>query len=194
MGISMIRRSRSSRARFASVLLLASVPVALAAYKAKTWTLRPAEQYPARLASEGVTIALEPLYSDVLAGAVFDKNDLVTRGIMPLGIIIFNDNDFPVEVDGSTAELIVPDARSSADARGEERLRTVPPGEVVKRVFTKDKKSVVLPNPLPRLPGGGNTDRATTDAIDDFDRKLLDRKVVAPHDKGGGFLYLRVPE
>ena len=31
-------------------------------------------------------------------------------------------------------------------------------------------------------------------ALDDFDQKFLSRKVVAPHEKGIGFLYLHIPE
>ncbi len=47
--------------------------------------------------SEAITIAIEPLFTDTLAAQVCDKKDTVTRGIMPLIIAIFNDNDFMAE-------------------------------------------------------------------------------------------------
>src|SRR5437773_11461533 len=81
------------------VILLVLVPLVLAGYKARPWSIRPLESYPSRLTSEGVTIAVEPLFLDSLAAKVFDKNDMVTRGIMPVAILIFNENDFPVMVD-----------------------------------------------------------------------------------------------
>ena len=46
------------------------------------------------------------LFSDALAAQAFDKNDIVSRGIIPLAVAIFNGNDFPVAVEGTTVELI----------------------------------------------------------------------------------------
>ena len=131
---------------------------------------------PSSLTSEGVTIAAEPLFTDALAAQVFDKNDMVTRGIMPLAIVIFNDNDFPIEVDGMTAELI----------HEAEHTRTMTPNEVVYRLFKKDKSWIS--RQIPRV----SKSELNEDALDDFDQKFLMSPVIAPHDKGGGFLYLHI--
>jgi hypothetical protein len=64
------------------------------ATKQRSWQIRTADDYASRLTSEGVTIAVEPLFRDELAAVVFDKNDIVTRGIIPLAVVIFNGNDF----------------------------------------------------------------------------------------------------
>jgi len=148
-----------------------------AGYKARPWTVKAREDYPASLTSEGVTIAVEPLFTDALAARVFDKNDMVTRGIMPLAIVIFNDNDFPIEVDGLSIELI----------HDKDHIRTLSPNEVVSRLFRKEKSW--LPQPIPRA----SRSELNTDALDDFDSKFLMEKMVEPHDKGSGFLYLHVP-
>jgi hypothetical protein len=153
---------------------------ALAGYKAHPWVIRARDSYPATLTSEGVTIAVDPLFKDELAAQIFDKNDIVTRGIMPLAVIIFNDNDFPIALDGASIELI----------QGEEHFHTLPVSEVVHRLFQKSGRGSLIPNPLPRRPAvdGGNLD-----ALQDFERKFLNNKTVGSHDKGGGFLYLRIP-
>jgi hypothetical protein len=165
----------------AGCAILVSALFALAGYKARPWNIRPAESYAARLTSEGVTIAVEPMFQDALAAQFFDKDDIVTRGIMPVAIAIFNQNDFPVMVQGTSVELIC----------GDDRVRTLFPNEVVPRLFAKGNKNVWLPQPpIPRASG----DKSNREAIEDFDHKFLDRKVVPPREKGGGFLYLRISE
>ena len=154
---------------------------ALAGYKVRPWNIRSAESYPARMTSEGVTIAVDPLFQDALAAQVFDKNDMVTRGIMPVAVAIFNENDFPVMVQGTSVELIA----------GDDKVRTMYPNEVVPKLFAKGGKNIWLPQPpIPKTSG----DQPNRDAIEDFDHKFLERKVVAAREKGGGFLYLRVSE
>lgn len=175
-----MRDTHKKRAVLAFSILFLSGSLLHAGYKARPWSIRPSETYPARLTSEGVTIAVEPLYADQLAAKVFDKNDMVTRGIMPLAVAIFNENDFPVMVEGTTAELI----------QGEDRIRSFEPDIVVNRLFSKDKKSVWIPSPVPRI---GTVDKSMEEAFQDFEHKFLGSKIVAAGEKGGGFLYLRLP-
>ena len=148
-----------------------------AKYKIIPWSVNDREHYPANLTSEGVTIAVQPLFTDELAARVFDKPDMITRGIMPLAVLIFNDNGFPVEVDGLTIELI----------HGSDHLKTLSPNEVVYRLFRKDR-SWLSKARIPKLPRS----ELNADALDDFDSKFLMEKIVAPHAKGGGFLYLHI--
>ncbi len=175
----MTRRTRHFRAVYmlASLLLL-GVAVSEAGYKARPWVIHERSSYPSVLASEGVTIAVQPLFTDELAAQVFDKNDMVTRGIMPLAVVIFNDNDYPVAVDGGAIELIC----------GDDRLHTLPVNEVVHRLFQKGTKASWVP--IPRVP---SIDRGNLDAFDDFDRKFLGDRSVGGHEKGGGFLFFHVP-
>jgi hypothetical protein len=174
----MIMKPGKSRFFLACILGIAILPAAIpifAKYKPKQWTANAREKYPASLASEGVTIAVEALYSDVLAAAMFDKTDMVTRGFMPLAIVIFNDNDFPIEVDGLSIELI----------HGSDHLRTLTPNEAVYRLFRKDRSW------LPKVTAASRSE-LNQDALDDFDGKFLMKKLVEPHDKGGGFLYFHI--
>jgi hypothetical protein len=128
-----------------------------------------------------VTIAVQALFSDDLAARVFDKNDMITRGIMPLTVVIFNDNDFPVVVEGDVVELINED----------DHLHTLLPDQAVQILFQKGKKNILIPSsPIPKIPSAGSLDQA---ALDDFQHKFLGTRVVPSKGKGAGFLYLRIP-
>jgi hypothetical protein len=147
-----------------------------AGYKARPWSVGVQDSYPAKLTSEGVTIAAEPLFTDALAARVFDKDDIITRGIMPLAIIIFNDNDFPVEVEGPSIELI----------HEGEHLRTLMPEEVVYRLFKKGKSWLI-----PQMPKISKAD-LNSDALEDFNHKFLANKLVPAHGREAGLLYLQM--
>ncbi len=153
---------------------------AFAGYKARPWSPGSADSYPAKLTSEKVTIAADPMISDALALRVFDKNDMVTAGIMPLAIAIFNDNDFPVRVAADSIEII----------EESEHLHSLAPGEAVTELFKKGRrKSYGVPDS--RLPG--SRDSGNPEALRDFELKFLGTKVVPAHGKEGGFLYIHPP-
>jgi hypothetical protein len=149
--------------------------------KAPAWEPGPRESYPAFLVSEGVTIAVEPLYTDKLAAGVFRKNDMITRGVMPFAVAIFNDNDFAVEVSGLDIELIHND-------RPNIRIKTMSPNEITWRLSQRDKKWHT--QRIPRL----SQNELDRNMLEDFDNKFLMQKTVAARGKGGGFLYLHLPE
>jgi hypothetical protein len=164
------------------LLILVAVPAAYAAYKARPWTPRAVDTYPSRLASEGVTIAADPLFTDALAGKVFDKGDVVSRGILPVAVIISNNNDFLIEVEGGAIELIL----------GEEQLTTLEPERVVQRLFSESREPSPIRNPIP-IPVPRNTRQQNKDALTDFNYKFLRTRRVEPHATAGGFLYMPVP-
>jgi hypothetical protein len=166
--------------RFVCVSIVCSifaVGPAVAGYKPKPWNPGHAEDYPAKLTSEKVTIAAVPLILDQQAAQVFDKNDIVTAGIMPLAIIVFNGNDFPVRIEASTIELI----------SSEDHLHTLPPGEVVYGLFKKGRGNV-WGVPSSRLPT--SRDLGNAEALRDFEQKFLGSKVVPAHGTEAGFLYI----
>jgi len=170
--------ARILSAALQALAILGAATFLEAGYKAKPWNMRVRESYPANLASEGVTIAVEPLYTDALAAQVFNKEDMVTRGIMPLAILVFNDNDFPIKVEGLSVELM----------HEGDRIRTMTANEVVYRLSKRDK--AWIGQPMPKL----SPSQLNRDQLDDFDDKFLMSKTVGPHDKGGGFLYLHIAD
>jgi hypothetical protein len=169
---------------FLSVLIalfLLSAPIPMqSGYEIHPWNPLNRESYPARQTSESVTIAVEPLYTNALAAQIFDKKDMVTRGIMPLAVVIFNDNDFPIEVDGFSIELI----------NKERHLFTLLPDETVRRFFKPEDNPSIIGIKIPKPQ---QSKQLELDLLADFESKFLRNKIVAPHDKGGGFLYLHIP-
>ncbi len=117
---------------------------------------------------------------DAEAAQVFDKNDIVTAGIMPLAIIIFNDNDFAVRVESDSIEVILAD----------EHVHTLAPAVVVNELFKKGRHQG-YGVPSSRMPGSG--DSGNPEALRDFELKFLGSKVVPAHGKEGGFLYIHPP-
>jgi hypothetical protein len=166
---------------FILIVVIAAAVTVPARYKAPKWAPGPRENYPAFLTSEGVTIAVEPLYTDELAARVFDKKDMITRGIMPFAVVIFNDNDFSIEVSGLDIELIHKD-------RPDVRIKTMSPNEVTWRLSQRDKKWRT--QRIPRL----TQNELDRDMLEDFDDKFLMDKTVAARGSAGGFLYLHLPE
>ena len=151
------------------------------AYKARVWEPGTRENYPAFLISEGVTIAVEPLYTDDLAARVFDKKDMVSRGIMPVAVVIFNDNSFPVEVSGLDIEL-------SHRKRPDTRIRTMSPNEVTWRLLQRSKAWQT--QRVPRL----SKNELDADMLEDMDKKFLLNKTVEARGNASGFLYLHLPQ
>ena len=166
---------------FIFAVVIAAAVTGIARYRAPAWDPGPRESYRAFLTSEGVTIAVEPLYTDALAARAFDKKDIITRGITPFAVVIFNDNNFPVEVLGLDVELIHKD-------RPNVRIKTMPPDEVVWRLSQRNRAwhTQRIPHPSQR-----DLDR---DMLEDFDKKFLMNKTVAAHSHAGGFLYLHLPQ
>ena len=166
---------------FVLAVVIASVGTSLALYKAPAWEPGPRESYKAFLTSEGVTIAVDPLYTNELASKAFDKKDMITRGIMPFAVIIFNDNDFSVEVSGLDIELIHNDKPST-------RIKTISPNEVTWRLSQRDK--TWRTQRIPRLTQK-DLDR---NMLEDFDKKFLFNKTAPARGVASGFLYLHLPE
>jgi hypothetical protein len=154
--------------------------LAFAGYKAHPWSLRAVTAYPAQLTSERVTITVEPLYRNEMAAEVFDSKDMVARGIMPVALGVFNENDFPVRIEAESIELI----------SGAEHVHTMPPGEVVYRLFSQGGKKEWVSQPMPRDPSRMQLNR---DALADFEQKYLGSRTIGPRSKEGGFIFIHPP-
>jgi hypothetical protein len=97
---------------------------------------------------------------------------------MPLAIVIFNSNAFPVEVNGLTTELLWQ----------EDRQRTMDPIDVVQRLYeSKPSKKIVVPIPIPKI----TIMKSHAEACQDFKDKFLGVKQVEPNSTAGGFLFIK---
>jgi hypothetical protein len=169
------------RLLFIFVVVIAAAVTGFARYRAPAWEPDPRESYRAFQISEGVTVAVEPLYTDALAARAFDVRDMITRGITPFAVVIFNDNNFPVEVSGLDIELIHRN-------RPNVRIRTMSPNEVTWRLSQRSRAWHTQ-----RVPRVSQRD-LDRNMLDDFDDKFLLNKTVAARSAAGGFLYLHLPQ
>ncbi len=177
---------RISRCRallsFVSCGVLVCAWLSFAGYKAPRYEPLPIDSYPCRLTSEGLTVAIDPMFSDQFAAKAFDKKDIVSSGVMPVAIIISNKNKFPVELNGFTIELLVK----------EDHIRPLTPEQAVMQIFqykrTERQVRVPSPVPFPRI----EITKVNSDAFDDFSYKHLGLKRVEPDSVGAGFVYMPV--
>jgi hypothetical protein len=178
---------RACRHRIAAVLWLAiliALPVS-AGYKLLHWSPQAIESYPAQQTNDKVTIAAEPLYTNALAARVFDKKDVLSRGIMPLALVIRNDNDFAVELFAESIELVLEG----------QRLKTLDAMQTLHKLYGRLSLSTTpapsgrnpprqVPLSLPKVP---------KEAIQDFKQKFFGHKTVFPRSTEGGFLFIPIP-
>ena len=168
-------------------VILPAWTLGFAGYKVHPWKPRALETYAARQSSQGLTIAIDPLFRDPMAAQVFDKDDIVSRGIMPLAVVVFNDNDFAVHINSAAIELIQDD----------DHARTQEPQDFVPMLFKKTGSRVAIPVPVPRSPvprGTASSANPSNEPLADFDSKALGDKTIGPRSTVGGFLYFRVPQ
>jgi hypothetical protein len=172
----MLRKVSMAEKCLWSIVFLLAITTAFAGYKAREWKIRARDTYPAHLISEGITIAVEPLFQDSLANQVFDKNDMIASGIMPVAIAVFNDNGFPVEIECESIELI----------SGEEHIHSMDPRGAVAQLTRSKGKGAWKPQIGIKLGGGAS------EMLEDFEAKYFGGKTVAPKQARGGFLYFPV--
>jgi len=125
-----------------------------------------------------VTIAADPLFTDTLASKVFDRKGLLGRGILPVALIIRNDNDFAIEIDAESVEI----------AFDNRHVTTLEPLQVIHKLYSRPlllstPRATQTPFPLPRVP---------KEAVADFQQKYLGNMRIFSHSNEGGFLFFPV--
>src|SRR5687767_5391256 len=91
-----------------SILLLAVTIVTLPGQEGR-FEVRPASSYPLRQSADGVTIAVEVFRDRDKTKQAFPKSDLEKLGILPVLVVIANDNDHALPLDRMQVQLITGD-------------------------------------------------------------------------------------
>ncbi len=73
------------------------------------FTARPASEYPYRQTSEKVTIAAQPFETDAETSQAFGKVNPFRLGILPVLVVIQNDSQDAIRVDGMKFVYVLPD-------------------------------------------------------------------------------------
>jgi hypothetical protein len=167
-------------------LLLSALALSGICEAAKEFVLptpQAAITYPARdeHSDESVTVALDP-YDMPDKAAIFTTN-YADADMLPVFVIITNDGDQPISLNGMKAEFITANRTKLAPATQDDLYRRLsrPKNMSVKR----------LPIPIP-LPPGRPKGAVSDKALDEMQRAQFSARAVEPHSTQAGFLFFDI--
>lgn len=143
--------------------------------------MRPASSYARRQSADGVTIAVEVFRGRDKIKPAFRKTDLEKLGVLPVLVVIANDNDHALQLDRMQVQLITGDRQEVDPTPGDDVLRT---GQVQRPEMTP------RPNPLP-IPRRNPASRRQSQQGEVGDREFV-APVVAARATASGFFYFRL--
>jgi hypothetical protein len=158
-----------------SILLLAGL--ALPAQD-RRFEPRPAAAYAQRQTAEGVTIGLELFQGKNKIKQAFPKTDLDKLGVVPVLVVIANDNDHALQLDRLQVQLLTGDRR---------QIDPIPADDVLRPARVQRPDLTPVPSPIP---GIGRRSRRPTDTTEVAEREFV-APVVAARSSAYGFFYFR---
>jgi hypothetical protein len=166
-------------------ILFFSAPSFKAEYKSLKVAVQPAQEYSFFQSQGSVIIAVDPYLENEKIRTAFDVKDMVKKGVYPFHIIITNNSDNLISVDGPAILLNSPDHVDR---------ESLPPEDVVQTLLSKSPSSAgkgpSIPSPIPfPIKKGSDAFELNTDLT----RKELHKLRVEPHTTGAGFLYFQLP-
>jgi hypothetical protein len=162
-----------------AILLL--LPSQLYAYKIKEFKPKPAKEYAAFQDFQNIVLAASPRLTEEGVMELFDTKKLLERKIMPVVLVVENNNDFAIRLHESEIYLV------NADGT---RARAIPFPEVLMKISGK-RGAVSGTTPRPDVILRQIGDKKM---VEDFEHKSFGEKLVAPHDSDYGVLFFPVPE
>ena len=160
-----------------SLTLLITAAVALADKKAETkFSPGAAASYPAKQTNDGVTVAVVAYDTGELAHTAFGKLDPNQYGVLPVLVIIQNDTDQALKLEGLRVEY------TGADNR---RLEPTPASEV-QVLGGAQRPAMPTGSPLPPLRKHKNPLN-----VWEIEGRSFAAKLLPPHEPVSGFFYFQ---
>jgi hypothetical protein len=153
----------------------------LLAYKIREFKPKPAKECPAFQEFQKIVIAASPRLTEEGVAELFDTKRMLERGIMPVVVVVENQNDFAVRISETDIFLI--------DAAG-----TTIPSLSFDVVLVR-----LLRNPKSRRSGTDFPDPrmirryGDKNMVSDFEHKAFGEKLIAPHDSDFGVVFFPLP-
>jgi hypothetical protein len=163
------------------------VSTAFAGYKSQKVKLDPAGSYACHLKQGTLTIAADPYQPWEKLKTAFDLKELDQMGVIPIQVVLTNDGEDTIVVDGREIHLLDGKNRSIEGMDVEDVVRVV----MGKSAPPTQKNPSKSPLPFPRS-GGRRGDIFEIET--DLTNKSLGEVRVAPKSTLGGFLYFQLPE
>ncbi len=153
---------------------------AAAKYKIKELQVRPAGEYAARQDFQGLVIGAKAFATQEEARQVFDTKKLIEKGILPVLLVVENNNEFAIRVRGDQILLVLEDGTN------------VPPLPLLEVLL-----EIHLDKPLT----GYSTRKdvmvrqiVKPEMYMDFEHKFFEEKLIAPHSSDYGIVFFPYPE
>jgi len=164
--------------------VLVTAPL-LAGYKVKPFFAGHARTFAASDSHDEITIAAEPYDQPEKVLQVFDR-DPGPENFVTVLIVVSNDSDDEIELNGNEVELANPRLRG---------LHPTPTDDVVREIFpSKNRRRSSSGGIGIGVPFGGSSDKDFASAQADFFSKELGDRFVAPHSTAYGFVFYKSPE
>lgn len=154
-------------------------------YKPVEIRAKEAGQYAAHQEFQNLTIAAYPCDTRHKARQLFDTDKFAKKRILPVLIVVENNNDFVVNLDGRAIFLI--------DSAGTQHR---PMHYLDVLADLNNKRRPPISEIEPRAPGRrGNRKRrlASEEMLSDFEQKAFGDKLIAPYTKDFGVVFYEIP-
>ncbi len=158
------------------MLLAATFPL-WAGYKIKEPSIKAALEYPAHQDFQKLVLAAQPFLTEDESLELFDTKKLYERNIMPVLVVVQNNNDFAVRLESQDIYLI---------DKNETNVPSIPYEEVLVRIALKNPRGAE-PQILIRQIKDKNL-------LADFEHKAFGKKLIAPHDSDWGVVFFPRPD
>jgi len=158
-----------------------------AGYKSQKVRVEPASSYACHSKQGPLTVAADPFQSWEKLKTVFDLKELDQMGVIPIQLILTNEGEDIIVVDGREIHLLDGKNHSIEAMAVEDVVRVV----MGKNAPTATKSPSKSPLPFPRS-GGRRGDLFEIET--DLTNESLGEVRLSPKSTVGGFLYFRLPE
>ena len=165
---------------FVLVVALAGVATTvLAKYKIKDLQVKAAREYPAHQDFQNLVIGAHPCTTQETVQELFDTSKLHEKGIMPVLIVVENNNEFPIRLYEGSIFLVDPLGR---------RNPIIPFTDVLLEISLKrpasthpTRKELLLQQAVGK------------EMYLDFEHKSFGERLIAPHGSDQGVVFFRLP-
>ena len=183
----LVRRTAEVSAVGLVVVLVVTLVLPALAFAGREFVLptpHAATTYPAcdQHTDELVTVAVDPY--DMADKASIFTTDYLNNDMLPVFVIITNDGDEPVTLNGLKAQFITADHTKIAPATQDDLYRRLSKPK-------EPRRRVPIPVPVP-LPNSRPKGAVTAKALDEMQRAQFSAHAVEPHSTQAGFLFFDI--
>ena len=160
--------------------LLFVIPGRAALYDIKKLSIRPAREYPAHQDFQNIVLGAYPCDTPEEAEELFDTDRLIEKNVLPILVVVENNNSFPIRISEREIYLL--------DRDGTQRP-TIPFQEVLLHVTLKRPRSTYATRTEILL-----SQEVKKEMYLDFEHKAFGARLIAPHTSDYGVVFFALPQ